>query len=294
MIKTSSNCFYPAHQSRKINEYFGTLAKSEGILPIYDYPRASPSSNYPAVIYYKGAAVVGLLRHKLGDELFFEMIRNYLEKYRFSVASTQDFKDVLEESSGMDFSQFFEQWIYGIGWPQLEIDISYDFGKATIEIAQIQAKSWGAYLDFPLEIEVFSANDYYNYLLEINDVNETFHFDSFPLPDSIRINNGPTVRVPLEIMKQSFSSVESKYINDLRIYPLPAKDIINIAFEANASNAIVQIVDVNGKIIFSQNQLLNDGNNQLSFDISNLAEGFYYITINANSTQLSQRFLKLN
>ena len=65
-----------------------------------------------------------MLRWELGDELFFEILRIYYEEYKYSNASTNDFRLVCEKVSNKDFTKFFDQWIYGVG----RIELSYEWG----------------------------------------------------------------------------------------------------------------------------------------------------------------------
>ncbi len=52
--------------------------------------------------YQKGAWVLHMLRHELGEETFWKGIRLYYERYRNSNALTDDFVKVMEEVSGKD------------------------------------------------------------------------------------------------------------------------------------------------------------------------------------------------
>jgi len=64
----------------------------------------------PAV-YIRGAWVVHALRLSLGDEKFFRGLNVYLERYRDSVASTEDFQRVMEETSGRDLKAVMDRWL---------------------------------------------------------------------------------------------------------------------------------------------------------------------------------------
>ena len=106
------------------------------------------------LIYNKGAWTLHMLRSEIGDESFFEALRNYYEKFKYKNASTDDFKNVAEKVSGKNLSKFFEQWVYeGEGIPDLEIeyikgeDSRKNFG---IKISQKQNKYSVFY--FPLEV----------------------------------------------------------------------------------------------------------------------------------------------
>lgn len=73
--------------------------------------------------YEKGAWVLHMLRDLLGDEAFFEGVRDYYATFRDGVAWTADFERVMEEASGEDLGWFFAQWVGRAGHPKLEIDV---------------------------------------------------------------------------------------------------------------------------------------------------------------------------
>ena len=81
-----------------------------------------------SLVYNKGAWVLHMLRHVIGDTAFFHSMYNYAQNpsYRFNVASTEDFQSVCESTSGKDLDYFFNEWIYGEKYPH------YSYGMTTI------------------------------------------------------------------------------------------------------------------------------------------------------------------
>lgn len=77
-------------------------------------------------IYRKGAWVLHMMRHILGDEKFFTTLRTYRERHAFSNASTKDFQEACEEQYGATLDWFFKQWIYAPSRPVYKVasDIS--------------------------------------------------------------------------------------------------------------------------------------------------------------------------
>ncbi|MDT0642957.1 M1 family metallopeptidase [Zunongwangia sp. F363] len=61
--------------------------------------------------YQKGAWALHILREKVGEEAFREAVRNYLELYRFQSVSTENFIAEVEKTSGMDLSDFMDNWL---------------------------------------------------------------------------------------------------------------------------------------------------------------------------------------
>ena len=70
-------------------------------------------------MYNKGSSVLHMLRHVLGDTLFFKTLRMYATNptLQYSAASIRDFQTVCENVSGRNLDYFFREWIYGGGFP---------------------------------------------------------------------------------------------------------------------------------------------------------------------------------
>jgi aminopeptidase N len=71
--------------------------------------------------YQKGAWVLHMLRHDLGDEVFIKGLRLFYERFYNSNAFTKDFVKVMEDVSGKDLKKFFQQWLNTPGQPELNI-----------------------------------------------------------------------------------------------------------------------------------------------------------------------------
>jgi aminopeptidase N len=70
--------------------------------------------------YDKGAWVLHMLRSQLGDDLYRQCVKTYLERNQYGSVVTEDFNRVIEELSGRGFDQFFDQWVYHGGQPELD------------------------------------------------------------------------------------------------------------------------------------------------------------------------------
>ena len=96
--------------------------------------------------------------------------------------------------------------------------------------------------------------------------------------------------------KFTYSKVVEVVLNKqgiLSLYPNPAKNVLNVSI-ANSTKeiAVVQVIDLLGKVVKQQTVQLIAGNNNVSIAIENLAKGSYSIKVNGQSTQQKQ-FIKL-
>jgi len=84
--------------------------------------------------YEKGSWVLHMLRRKLGDSVFWRGIRTYYAQYKNRNDNTDDFRQVMEQASGIDLKPFFTQWLNTPGHPALAIEWKYDDDKKAIDI----------------------------------------------------------------------------------------------------------------------------------------------------------------
>lgn len=103
------------------------------------------------MVYQKGGWTLHMLRAETGDTKFWAGIREYYRRYRDSNASTDDFRKVMQEASGLDLGWFFDQWLDRPGSPVVTGGWHYDPAskKIRIELSQTQA---GSLYRLPLQI----------------------------------------------------------------------------------------------------------------------------------------------
>ncbi len=72
-----------------------------------------PDDLFNSSVYQRGAFVLVALRDEVGDDLFFETVRTYVDRYTNGNVTTDDFIAVAEEIAGRDLTQLFDIWLYG-------------------------------------------------------------------------------------------------------------------------------------------------------------------------------------
>jgi aminopeptidase N len=71
-------------------------------------------------VYWRGALTLHALRQRVGDEVFFEMIRTYFQRFKDSNATVEDFMALANEVSGEDLTDLFDVWLYQKVVPPIE------------------------------------------------------------------------------------------------------------------------------------------------------------------------------
>ena len=109
------------------------------------------------LVYQKAGWVLHMLRGTVGAAKFEDGIREYYRRYRNLNASTDDFRQVMEQASGTELSWFFDQWLRRGGMPQLEGSWRYDATAKVIVIELAQVQPGPAYR-LPLDVGVTNGN----------------------------------------------------------------------------------------------------------------------------------------
>lgn len=79
--------------------------------------------------YGKGALVLHTLRNIMDDDkLFFDILKTYYQKYQYSIVTTKDFINIVNEMTQKNYDWFFNQYLYSRVCPQLEWYSEYNFG----------------------------------------------------------------------------------------------------------------------------------------------------------------------
>ena len=76
-------------------------------LPVAAYPEYL----YGPIVYGKGPLFFHELRLQLGDEMFYEVLRTYLDQYRYGVAYPQDFVRIAEQVGGRELDALYQEWV---------------------------------------------------------------------------------------------------------------------------------------------------------------------------------------
>ncbi len=81
----------------------------------------------------------------------------------------------------------------------------------------------------------------------------------------------------------------------LHLYPNPTQKEINLEWESEIKGiADIQIVDLNGRVLFSQKILTTEGRNTFTHNIYDFENGVYFLKITTESDMQLLRFLKFD
>ncbi|HEV2521583.1 MAG TPA: M1 family aminopeptidase [Candidatus Acidoferrales bacterium] len=162
------------------------------------------SVEYVGNVYDKAGWVIHMLREQLGDEAFFRALKHYLEANRLQNVVSADLAKAVEESSGKNVDQFFDQWIYGAGAPRFTVRSSYDDAgkKVSLNVKQTQKVEGRVGLfRVPIEVSITTARGEKLFPIEVSKAEETFSFSVDDPPLMILFDKGDKILKTVDYQK---------------------------------------------------------------------------------------------
>jgi hypothetical protein len=113
--------------------------------------------------------------------------------------------------------------------------------------------------------------------------------DSIGVPQMMQKSNGFTINIISNTATGIDSSID--LISELILYPNPANNIINSRFTSSVNESItLNIYDLSGRIVKTWNATIQNGNNKLEIDITDLNPGLYQLEMRNNNERKVKRF----
>ncbi|RPI67250.1 MAG: hypothetical protein EHM43_09125, partial [Ignavibacteriae bacterium] len=263
--------------------YVTGISRREGVFPLYDFVRTPPSSNYPETIYRKGANVLSMLRQLVGTATFYDVLKAYLNEHAYATATTEDMKAAFAPVMQGRADAFFNEWIYGKGWPMLAVDLRPSHSSWVVTIRQVQKvqhADWPLFTTLPLNVVYTDAvtGVKVDTVMMIDKEEISFEIDS---PDELGINAGSKCRSLVEVTSMT-TVLEPRSVQDhLMVLPNPAWDSVTLRRSAADENARIDIVNTEGQRVFSA--IFLEGETDLSMSIKGWPAGAYTVRLLSES-----------
>ncbi len=208
--------------------------------------------------YDKGSAVIHTMRYVVGnDSVFFPMLRNYQNLYKFKTATTEDFKNTAETFLGYQLDTFFNQWIYGEGYPVFSATWNQLGSDVVINITQTNANTATgatvpAYFATPLDVRLSSAAGDTTVRVYLGSASTRVEFPwsksmtglSFD-PSNWIMNDAGAVSKDLGLLSVEGATVAQAF----SVHPNPARDAWQVG--GLQPGAALRLADLAGRIVWS-------------------------------------------
>ncbi|MDI9309815.1 MAG: M1 family aminopeptidase [Limnohabitans sp.] len=281
-------------KTSKINSVTSTTT---GNLYLYDSQLTDTNRIFSSqMTYNKGSMVVHMLRYIMGDNKFFQALRNYLNDpllaYKYAV--TPQFQAHLEAVHGSSLQEFFNDWVYKEGYPTYNITVSNSgSGQASVQINQTQSITntsyigYVSYFDMPVPVRLTLSN---GTIINLK-LNNSYNGQVFP----VTLPSGTTVQsVAFDPNKDIISKNSkitlrntAKYLENLiNVYPNPINNEDYITIASDESLIIKKTIIYN---LFGQK--VAEGESE-KIILNNLNKGVYKISIETNEGIIHKKMIK--
>lgn len=237
--------------------------------------------------YDKASMVIHMLRKKLGDAVFFQGLKNYLTDplLAYGYAKTPDLIRNMEATSGEDLTEFFNDWIYGEGYPSFTIQWnSADTGFINVKISQTQSHSSVSYFEVPVPLRIKgSQGEILDIVLDNSINNETFEVE---VPFTVQSVQFDPDRDIISKNNQVVLGMDALNLDQqLLLYPNPTSGIIRFQKPAGLQVDQVKIFNALGQLLYSEKY-------SETLDVSKFADGILFIRIETSAGTINKTVIK--
>jgi aminopeptidase N len=268
--------FWSAAAGKAQRQAYQSLALSRPCGKLYvDDTTTSDSLFDGATVYAKGAAVVRMLQYAApSDSIFFSVLRQFQANYAYGHAATADLKTLAESQYGYNLDTFFNQWIYGRGYPSYKI--SWNQQGSTVYVKLIQSTScpsatrhFSNYVQLQLHgttadtvVKVYNASD-----------TQVYVFNWAPAMSSVQLN--PDIwtlcRLNGVVVKDATLRLGAVRPAEYKVYPNPTRN--NWQIENLEEGTALELTDINGRTVWTGTATRAT----TSIPAANLSAGSYFL-----------------
>ncbi|MDZ7340912.1 MAG: M1 family aminopeptidase [candidate division KSB1 bacterium] len=180
---TFSEALYFGHLEgqARYHQYMNDRISALGIKGrIYRDNITDPDSVYALIVYNKGAWVLHMLRHVIGEDNFWAGLRAYRSLFEYKSATTEDLQHAFEAVVGDSLGWFFRQWIYQPGYPHYAMGWHQEFQTGAYKLKAFirQDQTDAPLFKMPLDIVVTTAKSETTLSVMMDERFEKFNFSS--------------------------------------------------------------------------------------------------------------------
>jgi len=226
--------------------------------------------------YNKGGAVVHMLRYLVNNDfLFFAGLRQYLEAHAYANAGTADLQAAMESTTGLDLDTFFNQWIYGEGYPRFNAKWNQDGSTVYLELTQTASKPSSISLfHLPLEVKLKSPEGDTIVRIYNNSPVQLYAFDWARPMNGLQLDPEKNMLCrQLSVVHQEGLQVTSGKAGSLRLAGNPADTQWQLL--GLERPATLQLTDLQGRLL----QEVNAATGHTTISAQSLPAGSYLLGV---------------
>jgi aminopeptidase N len=242
--------------------------------------------------YAKGATVLHMLRGIVGDSTFINTLRAYsASKFGYQTAVTEDFQGIAEQVSGKKLGYFFQQWIYGAGYPTYQVSITGSNQANQVSVRLVQRNTTASSpssFTMPVQLTIRSATGDTTVTVFNDRADQTFSLPSKGTATSVVIDPNNWILKGTEA-PTVVTAIEPTAIT-LNVYPNPSSESVSVDFATPSAGTLsLGLTNLLGQRVRSLTEpQLSAGDHSRSLNLRGLSAGRYILSIETTAGQQSR------
>jgi aminopeptidase N len=238
--------------------------------------------------YKKGGSVMHMLRWEMeNDSLFFNGLNDYLVAKANDVSTTDELRQILETSSGLTLQPFFEDWVYGEGFPTYNVRWNQIDSTVFVEVNQTTSSPVTPLFRNKVPVR-----------LVIGGTTRTLRVDPTQGVNRFQVSGNVTAAQldPSNIILKGTTSSISRNTNlglsvadlellSFKLYPNPAADFAVV--ETTLEQFELRLMDIQGREL----QRLHSEAGKMTLPTTSLQPGIYLVQLfdlNGNASKMER------
>lgn len=244
--------------------------------------------------YSKAAMLLHMIRWKIGDDDFFEALRNYQNNPLLShnYARNIDLKNEFEWQSQQNLDELFNDWYWGEGYPSYTLNYDQDNSSlVTFTLSQSQSHPSVGFFEMPVPIRFKNATQDTMIVFEHMFSGQSFFAQLSFKVDSIIIDPDNWIVCNQNVIASTQNTPPSN--QGILLFPNPASEKLHLIIKGQLAERIqeIQIFSVDGQEVTDKVFYTTNATNGI-IEINNLSQGIYQLRVNTQKNNYNLTFVK--
>lgn len=241
--------------------------------------------------YDKGACILHMLRFEIQeDDMFFDVLQTYQDVYTDSTATGDDFKNIAEDVTGMEFDTFFEQWYYGEGYPTYDITYFNYESELHIEFAQTPSTDVTPFFEMLMEYKLF-FEDGFDTLVQVYHT-QPIQIESF---NDLAEAHGTLTNITVDPSNYTLEKTGDVVVSNSAVtvgvltslYPNPANEKITLEFSEPGKRSITILNAVGERV-----KNFSAESTKTFINLNTLPKGLYFLEVEKGGAKTTKKFIR--
>lgn len=233
------------------------------------------------LVYDKGGAIVHTLRYLINDDdVFFDVLKNVQVAFANSTATGLEFKAYAEQETGLDLTDFFNQWYFGEGYPTYAVQYNAVGTTVNVQINQTVSRPTVTPLfTNPVDLRILRSGGLGDTIVRIDITSNQTTATISGIENFVSVNAVDPLNYIINkagaITQNPNLSVADlqQEAETLLIYPNPTEGQLTVVFSDEQPRTL-RLIDQKGKTVLEQKVVSME-----TIDLSGFGSGQYLVEL---------------